>query len=67
MADNSKSTFAKHVRAAKPRAKKYDVSRLGVLGAGGGVIVPAAVAASPAQPVLPLADHGVRLSATARR
>lgn len=25
MADNPKSTFAKRVRAAKPRAKKYDV------------------------------------------
>ena len=25
MTDNPKSTFARHVRAAKPRAKKYDV------------------------------------------
>ena len=41
-------------------------SRLGELGAGGDVVVTAAVAASAAQPVLPLADHGVRLSATAR-
>ena len=35
------------------------------LAAGAGV-VPAAVAASPAQPVLALAGYGVRLSATAR-
>ena len=40
--------------------------RLGELGAGGDVVVPAAVAASPAQPVPPLADHGVWPSAKAR-
>ena len=32
----------------------------------GDVVVPAAVTASPAQPVPTLADHGVRLRATAR-
>ena len=28
MTGNPKSTFARHVRAAKPRAKKYDVRDL---------------------------------------
>ncbi|MCY4592955.1 MAG: hypothetical protein OXE86_20845 [Alphaproteobacteria bacterium] len=31
-----------------------------------GVVVPAAIAATPAQPLLALAEHGVRLIAAAR-
>ena len=56
---------AKDVRSWGRRHRGH-ASRLGGPGAGGDVVVPAAVAASPAQAVLPLAGHGVRLSARAR-
>ena len=53
-------------RAELVRRHRGHASRLGGLGAGGDGVVPAAVAASSARPLLPLAGHRVRLSATVR-
>ena len=53
-------------RAELVRRHRGLACRLGELRAGGDVVIPATVAANPAQPVVPPADHGVWLSATAR-
>ena len=52
--------------AEPPRSMRIGASRTSGTSGLYGVVVPAAVAATPAQPLLALAEHGVRLSAAAR-